>query len=201
MISVTVLTKDNERTIRRCLESVQNFSEVIVLDSGSTDKTLDIAQTFPNVKIVQTPFIGFGPLHNLAAQKATHDWILSLDADEVFQAALGQDLDPTCIYSFPFHNYFNGKWIKWCGWYPDRHVRLYNKTATRFSDAQVHEKILQGSLTEIKFSTPILHYSYETIDDFLRKMQNYSTLFSEQNNAKHSSLFKALAHTLSALFN
>ena len=193
MISVCILTKDNERTIKRCLDSVSDFPEVILLDSGSKDKTLTIAKTYSNVTIHETHFSGFGSMRNQAADLAANTWILALDADEVFGQA-PDDLDPSCIYSFPFHNYFNGKWIKWCGWYPDRHIRLYNKTATRFSGDKVHEKILSVNLREVKLTTPILHYSYDSIDDFLRKMQHYSSLFREQHPGKNASLLKALLH-------
>lgn len=197
MISATVLTKNNEKTIEECLGSIQNLSEIIILDTGSTDRTLELAAKFPNVTIHKSPFLGFGPLKNLAAQKCSHPWILSLDADEVLTSELPADLNPACSYSFPFHNYYNGKWIKWCGWYPDRHVRLYHKDHARFSDDQVHEKIQGGN--EAKLSIPIKHYSYRSIDDFLMKMDRYSTLFAEQSN-KSSSLTKALKHSFWAFF-
>lgn len=199
MISACILTKNNERTIQRCLDSVKELDEVLILDTGSTDSTLDIAKTYCNVHIHSTPFTGFGSLRNKASELARNDWILALDADEVL-TALPNELQPTCIYSFPFHNYFNGKWIKWCGWYPDRHMRLYNKTTTRFSGDKVHEKILPADLTEIKLTTPILHYSYDSIDDFLSKMQYYSTLFQQQHAGKNASIFKALFHSWWAFF-
>ena len=139
MISVTILTKDNEETIGSVLESVRLFDEVILLDTGSTDATLEIARIYPNVKVFKSDFIGFGPLHNLAAEYASHEWVLSLDSDEVLTPSLAKEildlsLDPQKVYSFPFDNYFNGKHIKWCGWYPDRHIRLYHKRSTSFTN-------------------------------------------------------------------
>lgn len=192
MISAAVLTKNNEKTIEACLSSIQDLPEVIILDTGSSDRTLEIAGNYPNVTIHKSPFIGFGPLKNLAAEKCSHSWILSLDADEVLTCPLPTDLNPECTYSFPFHNYYNGKWIKGCGWYPDRHVRLYHKSHARFSSDHVHEKIQGGD--EVKLNIPIRHYSYRDIDDFLLKMDRYSTLFAEQSNKK-SSLSKALRHS------
>ena len=200
MISVTILTKDNEETLGSVLEAVKGFDEVILLDTGSTDATLEIAQIYPNVKVFTSPFIGFGPLHNLAADHATRDWILSIDSDEVLTSELAEEilalkLDPTKVYSFPFNNYFNGKHIKWCGWYPDRHIRLYNKTVTSFTNDQVHERIQTKNLREVKLTHPVKHYSYRSISDFLMKMERYSTLFAEQNHEKkRSSLTKALLH-------
>jgi len=200
MITVTILTKNAEETLDSVLEAVSSFEEVILLDTGSTDCTLEIAKIYPNVKIFETPFIGFGPLHNLAAHYATHAWILSLDSDEVLTPELAKEihsleLNTLCVYSFPFDNYFNGKHIKWCGWYPDRHVRLYNKTVTAFSPVKVHERILSEGLKEIPLRSPVKHYSYRSISDFLRKMETYSTLYAEENqHKKNSSLMKAILH-------
>ncbi len=206
MITVTILTKNNQETLGSVLESTKNFDEVILLDTGSTDATLEIAGLYPNVKIFHSPFTGFGPLHNLAAFHASNDWILSLDSDEVLTLELAQEilslqLDMKKVYSFPFNNYFNGKHIKWCGWYPDRHIRLYNKQVTAFTDDKVHEKIQIAGLSEIKLHSPVKHYSYRSISDFLLKMETYSNLFAEQNaHKKKSSFTKALVHGSFAFF-
>lgn len=200
MISVTILTKNAEETLGSVLQSVSSFDEVILLDTGSTDCTLEIAKIYPNVKIYETQFTGFGPLHNLAAEYATHEWILSLDSDEVLTPELAEEilslsLNPKCVYSFPFDNYFNGKHIKWCGWYPDRHIRLYNKGVTSFSNDKVHERILTDNLKEVSLKSPVKHYSYRSISDFLQKMETYSSLYAEQNQTKKSSsLTKAILH-------
>lgn len=206
MISATVLTKNSEETLASCLKALEGFDEVILLDTGSTDLTLDIARTFPNVKVHEAPFQGFGPLHNLAAEKASHDWILSLDSDEVLTEELASEIEqasltPECVYSFPFHNYFNGKHIRGCGWFPDRHIRLYNKAKTHFSNDFVHEKIESHGLKEVRFQHPVKHYSYRSISDFLKKMENYSSLFAHQNKQKKSSsLAKALLRSTFAFF-
>ncbi|MCB1107933.1 MAG: glycosyltransferase family 2 protein [Chlamydiia bacterium] len=200
MISVTILTKDNEETIGSVLESVRLFDEVILLDTGSTDATLEIARIYPNVKVFKSDFIGFGPLHNLAAEYASHEWVLSLDSDEVLTPSLAKEildlsLDPQKVYSFPFDNYFNGKHIKWCGWYPDRHIRLYHKGSTSFTNDQVHERIQTKGLKEERLTFPVKHYSYRSISDFLRKMERYTTLYAKQHvHQKRSSLTKALLH-------
>ena len=206
MISVTMLSKNSEKTIHRALRSVESLAEVVLIDTGSQDKTLEIARGFPNVQVYEHAFTGFGDLKNLAVNYANYDWILSLDSDEVVSKAL---LDEICqtqlqedsVYSFPFHNYFNGKWIKWCGWYPDRHIRLYNKTRTSFNADFVHEGIETEDLKIMQFSHPIEHFSYIKIEDFLRKMQTYSSLYAEQNQYKKpSSLFKAILHAQFAFF-
>ncbi|MCB1115902.1 MAG: glycosyltransferase family 2 protein [Chlamydiia bacterium] len=200
MITVTILTKNNEETLGSVLESVKDFEEVVILDTGSTDTTLEIAAMYPNAQIFHSPFTGFGPLHNLAAYHAKRDWILSLDSDEILSPSLAEEirqlsLDPKKVYSFPFNNYFNGKHIKWCGWYPDRHIRLYNKRVTTFTNDHVHERIETNGLSEVKLKSPVKHYSYRSISDFLRKMETYSTLFAKQYAHKKSSSFaKALLH-------
>lgn len=199
-ISAIVLTKNSEKTIKRALESLKTLDEVIVLDTGSTDHTKQIVATFSNVRLYEHHFTGFGAMRTLATSYASHDWVLSLDSDEqLSKHALKEieetSLDPRCVYSFPFHNYFNEKHIKWCGWYPDRHIRLFNKTETGFSSDFVHERILSEGFFEKKCHFPILHYSYQEISDFLEKMQRYTTLFAQQNQYKKtSSLSKALFH-------
>jgi glycosyltransferase involved in cell wall biosynthesis len=201
MISATILTKNSQKTLATTLDSLQKFPEVLIFDSGSTDQTLDIARRYSNTKIIQGQFIGFGPTHNLATSFASRDWILSLDSDEILSPELideifSLDLNPARVYQIDRKNYFNGKWIRWCGgWHPDPVLRLYHRKTTRFSDDAVHEKILIKDLQVHKLAHPILHTPYHTIDDFLNKMQMYSTLFAEQNKGKKSSsLFKALWH-------
>ncbi len=197
MISVTILTKNAEQTLKSTLESLKGFLEVLVYDSGSSDKTLEIASSFPNVRLIQGPFSGFGPTHNKASSLATYDWILSIDSDEILSEGLAQEilnlqLDPQIVYQLNRRNFFNGKWIR--VWSPDPVVRLYNRNMTHFSDDVVHEKVLSSPLHVHPLASPLLHTPYRSIDDFLSKMQLYSTLFAEQNRGKKSSLTKAVLH-------
>lgn len=205
-ISVTVLAKNSEKYLKEVLKSLAPFGEVILYDTGSTDKTIEIAQSFPNVRVHKAQFIGFGPTHNMATAATKNQWVLSIDSDEIVSPELirsiaDEQIDPKSVYSFPRHNYFNGKFIKWCGWYPDRQIRLYNKTKTKFSDDQVHEAIISQSMRHVALQGPIIHYSYGTLADFLSKMQSYSSLFASQNQGKKkSSLAKALSHGAFAFF-
>jgi glycosyltransferase involved in cell wall biosynthesis len=200
MISVTILTKNSQKYLAEVLTALRSFDEVLIFDNGSTDKTLEIAKGFPNVSIHEGTFDGFGPTHNKASRLAKHEWILSIDSDEVVTNDLAKEihhlsLNPDCVYCFPRHNYFNGKFIKWCGWYPDKQYRIYNRTKTRFTDAQVHEAVIVKDMQIVELKSPIIHYSYDSIADFLNKMQSYSRLFAEQNKGKkESSLLKALSH-------
>lgn len=205
-ISVTILTKNSEKYLKEVLQPLEMFAEVLICDTGSTDQTFSIAEQFSNVTLYQRPFMGFGPTHNVASHLAKYDWILSIDSDEVLSPALAQELcslslKKGCVYSFPRHNEYKGKWIKWCGWHPDRQIRLYNRTETHFTDAQVHEAILVNHLEEIHLHSPLRHYSYENVSDFLNKMQTYSDLFAKQyQGRKNSSASKAILHGCFAFF-
>lgn len=206
MISVTILVKNGQRHLDDVLKALQRFDEIIVLDTGSTDNTKEIAKGFANVRLHTSPFIGFGPSHNLASSLASHDWILSIDADEIASNDLvdeifSLDLQDTNIYRVSRHNFYRGKFIKGCGWYPDCPVRLYNRKMTSFSDAQVHEAIIATGMTICALKNPLYHYPYNSISDFLAKMQSYSTLFAQQYQGKRkSSLTKAVSHGLFAFF-
>ncbi|MBS0629125.1 MAG: glycosyltransferase family 2 protein [Verrucomicrobia bacterium] len=204
MISATVLTKNSEKTLKQTLDSLKRFPEVIVLDTGSTDHTLTIAKNYPNVSLHTSPFLGFGPLHNLASSLATHDWILSIDSDEIVTEELAEEilaltLDPKVIYSIQRANYYNGRQIKWCGgWHPDLVWRLYHRWETQFSTALVHEKVEKKELQISQLRGTLIHVPYREMRDFLDKMQHYSTLFADQNAGKKSSVFKAILHSWSA---
>ncbi len=198
MISVTILTKDSEKWIGEVLEALRAFDEVLIYDTGSTDRTMEFASRFQNVSLYQGPFEGFGPTHNRASALARHDWILSIDSDEVMTDALREEiealtLDPGSVYSFPRQNTYHGKWIRGCGWHPDRVFRLYHRKETRFTNDKVHEKVIIEGKRRIDLQHAVQHYPYETTEDFLRKMQSYSTLFAKQNRGKRKAgVFKAL---------
>lgn len=206
MISVTILTKNSEKHLQRVLEALRTFSEVAILDTGSQDKTMEIAKSYPNVTLHQSPFCGFGPAHNLISSLAKHDWILSIDSDEIASDALVSEisqlkLNPQSVYSFSRHNYYRDKFIKGCGWYPDRVVRLYNKKSTQFSDALVHEAILTNGLEVVSLQSPAIHLPYNSTEDFLSKMQLYSSLFAkDRQGKKNASMGSAIGHGCFAFF-
>lgn len=204
MFSVCILTKNSAATLKSTLDSTSSFPEVLILDNGSTDETLLIAKSYPNVKIHHSPFIGFGPLRNDLAQLASYDWILSLDSDEVLSSELIEELqtlslDSHLTYQIRRYNYYRGKRIIGCGWDPEWVARLYHRQKVRFSDSQVHESLIVSQLKRLSF--PLFHTPYRTTSDFLAKMEHYSTLFAEQNRGKKKSSFgKAISHALFAFF-
>jgi glycosyltransferase involved in cell wall biosynthesis len=193
-ISATILTKNSAAHLAEVLTSLQWCDEVVVLDTGSTDETMAIAQQHSNVQLYQLEgaFPGFGRAHQQAVALARHDWIFSVDSDEMVSPGLAAEiavlpLDRRIVYAMPFHNYFNGRRITSCGWHPDRHARLFNRRTTNFCGSEVHERVQTSNLFVRQLRHPIQHFSYDTMDDFLRKMRSYSQLFAEQNAGRKSS--------------
>ena len=205
-ISITMLTKNSQKYLKQSLDSLKPFDEVIILDNGSTDATLKIASQYSNVKIIKHEFIGFGPLKNLALQKAKNDWILSIDSDEIVTPELIKSiekLDPKKInrvYCINRINHYRGKAIKCCGWYPDIVMRLFNKKHTNFNDALVHESLIIHPDTQKKIlKGAIKHYPFDSIESLIDKMQKYSSLYAKQSK-KNSSLLKAFSRATFAFF-
>ncbi|TLU88231.1 MAG: glycosyltransferase family 2 protein [Chlorobium sp.] len=206
-ISVTVLTKNSEAYLCECLEALKPFSEVVILDNGSTDKTLDIAGSFENVRVYEHPFTGFGPMKNLAVDKASNDWILSIDSDEIVSSELARDilsrdLEGNCLYTVVRDNYYHGRLIRGCGWQNDHLYRLFNRKNNRFNNKLVHEgiEIKEGMKTAL-LKGRLKHYSYDNASQLLQKMQYYSTLWAEENqNKKKASPFKALMYGMITFF-
>jgi glycosyltransferase involved in cell wall biosynthesis len=206
MISIVMLSKNNQGFIYDTLNALKSFDEVVLIDTGSNDKTLEIAKKFPNVAIYQKKLTSFGKLRNIGASLAKNNWILAIDTDEIIQPNLINEinklkLSKDCIYEIPFKNFYNGKWIKGCGWHPEAHIRLYNKTTSLFSDDYVHENVLKKNQKIVKLNNYIYHTSYRSLYDFIEKMQNYSELFAIQNvGIKKSSFSKALIHATFSFF-
>lgn len=187
-ISAVIIAKNAQDSIQDCLESLINFDEIILLDNESSDNTPQIALEFGkkhgNLKLFSHEFIGFGALKNLAVSYAKHDWIFSIDSDEVLELGalesiqkLAQDsaLNSDCMYSFSRKNLYNGEWIKACGWNPDFVKRLFNKNKTRFNDNIVHESLI-GADKNIILKGYIAHKAAKNMGEILNKMNLYTNL-------------------------
>lgn len=206
-ISVTILAKNSAATLRECLQAVDAFEEVILLDTGSTDQTMEIARSFANVVVHSHPFTGFGPMKNLAIDKASYDWILSVDSDEILSPELVEEilqlqLDPGSIYSIERDNYYNRRLIRCCGWAGDQVVRLFNRRSTRFNDNLVHEFLLpKPQLQTTLLKGRLRHYTFDNASELIDKMQHYSTLWAREHaSMKPSSPIKALTRGLFVFF-
>lgn len=193
-ISVIIITKNEAHNIGDCLDSVAFADEWIVVDSGSTDDTCDIARA-KGARVVQTDdWPGFGPQKNRALDLATKTWVLSIDADERVTPELAQEIqsivreDDTAIsdtdgYRIARLSNFCGRWIRHSGWWPDYVLRLIRRGAGRFTDSLVHESIsLDGKTGTLKGH--FLHYPYDDMESLLVKVNRYSTAGAKMMYAK-----------------
>ncbi len=184
-LSVFIITLNEEQNIRPCLESVAWADEIVVVDSGSRDRTLEICREF-HCRIFEQAWLGYGAQKNFALGKCSHEWVLSLDADERLSTELQSEIQEVLQttrthegYYITRQNFFLGRWIKYGGWYPDYLVRLFKRAAGRFNERKVHECVqLEGSSGRLK--NPIQHYTYNNLSDYFKRMERYSTLAAQQ---------------------
>jgi glycosyltransferase involved in cell wall biosynthesis len=206
-LSVIIITLNEAENIRACLESVIWADEIIIVDSGSTDETLQICQEFSATIVMNTNWQGFGYQKNLALQHATGDWVLSLDADERISVQLREAIIHTInsadadAYSLPRQTYFLGKKMRHGGWWPDYVLRLFRRDLGRFTNVLVHETIEVKGNTKI-LQEPIIHYSYTSLEQLLTKINKYSSAGAKEAQKKQASsgLGKALLRGSWAFF-
>jgi glycosyltransferase involved in cell wall biosynthesis len=175
VISATIIAQDEERAIADCIASVRGFcEEVIVVDGGSRDRTRELARSL-GARVLERPFDDFARQHEFARTEARGEWVLSIDADERASPELGQVRPDAAhaAYSLPFKNHYRMIWLRHGGFWPDRHLRLFRRDACRYDlSRSVHEKlIVDGAISAL--DAPILHYTYESLDDCLAKMSRY----------------------------
>ncbi len=211
-LSVVIITFNEEKNIARCLDSVQDIAdEVIVADSFSTDKTREICSRYPNLVFFQHEFDNYGNQKNRADARAKHDFILTLDADEALSDDLRDEIQRLKQTGFKhdaymFHRLTNycGKWIKHCGWYPDKKIRLWNKNYGEWSADGVHEKLILRPGTKVmKIKKDILHYSFYTISQHMATINEYSSraASTRYQKGKKFSFFKMLGSPIWKFFS
>ena len=184
-LSVTVITWNEEARLRRCLESVAWADEIIVVDAESTDKTVTIAREFTD-HVVLRPWDGFAPQKNAAIDRATGDFILSVDADEEVSGELRDAIREVLAsspvadgYAVPRRNMFWGRWVRHGRLYPDWQIRLFRRDAGRFVDREVHESVeVKGAVSRLDGA--LVHESYRDVADFLERTNRYTTLAAEE---------------------
>ena len=184
-ISATIITYNEERNIARALESLRCADEVLVVDSGSSDRTTEIAAKF-GARVIESPWGGYAKQKNYAAEQATHDWILSIDADESLSEALEAEIwrlkkngPQHHAYTMPRLARYLGRWIHHSGWYPDRKVRLYDRSQARWEGEYVHESVkAKGKVGHLEGN--LLHFTCDSLSEHIRTMDRYTTLAAEQ---------------------
>jgi glycosyltransferase involved in cell wall biosynthesis len=230
-LSVVIITFNEEANIARTLESVKPLvadgkGEIIIVDSGSTDRTVEIAKSF-GAKVFVEEWKGYAAQKNSAIDKATGDWILSLDADEEVErdlvsliafatspkpphskqellSAMGVVTSHADVegYWIQRRNLFLGRWLRHGGFWPDPKLRLFRKNSGRFENRAVHEDVaLDGKTAQLKGAlTALIHHSYPTLSDYIEHMNRYSSLGAEMVAAKGKVHFSVIDIVLRPLF-
>jgi glycosyltransferase involved in cell wall biosynthesis len=183
-LSVAIVTRNEERNIGDALESVRDFDDIVVIDAFSEDRTVEICRNYTD-RVYQHEWPGFSRQKQRAVDYAKNAWILILDADERVTPELKDEMmeeisDGECSgFYIPRKNYFLGKWIHHSGWWPDYTLRIFRKDSARVEPREVHEKILVHGVTK-HLKSPLQHYTYRTLSDYMKKMETYSTLAAKE---------------------
>ncbi|MDR2811826.1 MAG: glycosyltransferase family 2 protein [Endomicrobium sp.] len=185
-ISAYILTKNEEKYIRECIESVKWADEIVIVDDFSTDSTVEISKIM-GCKVVQNKFEYFGKQRNFALTQCSNEWVICLDADERITPKLKEEIEQELkntprsdAFIAPRKSKFINRWILHSGWYPDyRHPVLFNKNRIKYKDQLVHEDI-EDSGKKVYFKGNILHYPYDSIKQFVKKSDFYADLHSKE---------------------
>jgi len=204
-ISVTVITKDEEKNISDCLKSVEWADEIIVVDSESTDRTVDLAKQFTD-RIFIRKWEGYVPQKRYALSLASNEWVLSLDADERITPELKDEifsLLPGEVdgYKIRRKNFLMNKEITSCGWEKDYQLRLFKKDMTDLNERLVHEKfVAQGKIDTLK--NPMIHYTFSSFSEYFSKINHYTSLKAQEliQKKKRVGAWTIFSHTVSAFF-
>jgi glycosyltransferase involved in cell wall biosynthesis len=202
-----LIAYNEESRLSACLDRLTWADEIVVVDSGSTDATRTIAgQYTPHV--VEIPWRGFGPQKQAAVELAAHNWVFVVDCDELVTPELAGEImsllaqpEIKSAYDVPRRTFIGNKEIKYCGWYPDRTVRLFDRTKARFSESIVHEVVVvNGRQSDCR--NDLLHFSFASINDMLPKMQRYSELAARQmfSQGRRCRVFDLTVRPLAAFF-
>ncbi len=207
-LAVTVISKNEVDFIGICLDSVKWADEIIVVDSGSTDGTVELCRGYTD-KIMLTDWPGFGPQKNRALAMATSEWVLSLDADEQVSPELKQEIlsvisapGDYVAFDLPRRSSYCGRRIRHSGWWPDYVPRLFRRGSARFSNDLVHERlIVNGHIGRLR--EPLIHVAFENLENVLETMNRYSTMGARMmhNRAKKGTMAAAVLHGFWSFFH
>lgn len=187
-LSVAIITKNSEKTIKKCVSSAMFADEVVIVDSGSEDSTVQICENLGCI-VFQKEWMGFGKQKQFAVENCKNEWVFVLDSDEVITEKLQQEIlsvlkNPKYkAYKVARLNYFFGKPVYYCGLYPDYTIRLFDKNFGKFNSDEVHEKVIIDGNTGI-LKNHMLHFAYNSVEEFIEKQNRYSSLNAKQNKLK-----------------
>jgi glycosyltransferase involved in cell wall biosynthesis len=198
-ISVAIITKNEEKNIGRCLESVKWADEIVIVDSGSTDLTLEICKKY-NCKAYKSSWLGFSRTKQLAVDHCRYEWVLVIDADEEVTENLKTKIRDAIkspglsAYRIKRRSFYLGKLIKYCGWNKDYPLRLFEKAKGRFNNKIIHESIAMNDGKTGTINEVMLHYTYPDLHSHLLKIDAYSFLGAEElfEKGERSSIYKAV---------
>ena len=208
-VSAVLIVKNEGKRLQQCLESLSWATEIIILDSGSSDNTISIAEQYTEHIYVNDNWPGFGIQRQIAQSYASSEWIFAIDADEVVTPELQQSIseiisknDHTKVYQVNRKNWAFGRFINHSGWNPDWVVRLYPRVSTSYSDALVHESVIVlDSLSARRLDGRLLHYTYDNLYDYSNKINGYLKSWSDQREGESKSgIVKGLSHGFFAFF-
>jgi len=188
-ITATIITLNEERNIARAIESLRCSDEILIVDSGSVDRTVELAEKL-GARVVEAGWRGFAGQKNWAAEQAANDWILSLDADEALSEALEAEIwnlkktgPGYDAYTMQRLARYLGRWILHSGWYPDRKVRLYHRQKAKWVGDFVHESVqVHGRVGHLESN--LLHFTCDSLSEHLRTLDRYTTLAAQELAAR-----------------
>jgi len=200
-VSVAIVTKDEEKNIREAIESVKDFEDIVVVDAFSTDHTVQICREY-GARVFQEEWKGYAKQKQAAVDLANKEWVLILDADERVTPELKREIiegigeKRYSGFYLPRKSFFLGRWMRHSGWWPDYILRLFRKDVASIEPREVHEKVVvDGPVGYLKGA--LEHYTYRTISDYVRKMENYSALSAKELvNKKDTPLISMMVNPL-----
>ena len=185
-LAAVIITKNEETNIERCISSILPVTtEVLVIDSGSTDQTIPLAKSL-GAQVIEADWKGYAATKNFGHTQTNADWILSIDADEVLTPALQKELndltlEDDTVYTLNRITNYCGQWIKHSGWFPDRKIRVFNKSQIYWQGDFVHETLFLPEQTQVKDLKGLLeHYSYKSLDDHWQRLNKYAELSAQE---------------------
>lgn len=189
-ISVCIICKNEESKIAQCLDSIKWADEIVIVDSGSTDKTIEIARKYTDKVFINEDWQGFGIQRQRAEQFATYDWVFAIDCDEFVPEELQKEIISLIskatinqVYYLNRLTHFCGQYILHSGWYPDKIARIYNKKEYQYNNKLVHESVKCNDCERIDLDNNLIHFQYDDISQYINKRNRYAQISADEKLA------------------